>query len=122
MGGMMYDVDRVLRRLDALQGHVDIRLDGLESRLTERLEQIMTEQQDIDAATQALTGMVSDVQNQSASLATAVEGIQAYIAAHPDADTSALDAVVAQVSGAQSGLDAAVGNVQGVLPANPPSS
>ena len=91
-------------------------LAGAESRLMALLENIMSEQQSINAAVTALTGLVNDVQAETATLTTAVEGIRAYIAAHPDVDTSQLEALVTRVSGVQQNLDTAVAGAAQVLP------
>jgi len=115
MGGMINPYEHVIRKLDSLADQ----LAGVERRLNERLDAIMTEQQDIDAATQVLNGLVTDLGAQQQNLADILSAIQAYIAAHPDADTSELDAVIAQVTNAQSGLDQAVQNVQSVVPQQP---
>ena len=80
----------------------------------------MSQQSDIDAATQAILGLVANIQTQDVSLASAVSVIQAYIAAQPStADTTALDAAVAQISGAQTSLNTAVSSVSSIVPPAP---
>ena len=95
-------------------------LQQMEQRINQKLEMIMSEQADIDAAAQAILNLVANIQAEDANLAAAVTAIQAFIAAHSGTvDTTALDAAVAQISGAQSNLDAAVTSVQGIVPAPP---
>lgn len=106
-------------RLDALEGKLDQHLWGMEHRLNRRLDRIMSEQQDIDAAVSALTSVVGVVASETDSLNTTAQNIQAYIDAHPDADTSALDAIVAQVQSTQGNLATAVTNVASVVPQAP---
>ena len=43
----------------------------------------MSQQSDIDAATQAILGLVANIQAEDATLASAVTAIQAFIAAQP---------------------------------------
>ena len=96
------------------------RITEMLNQLTENTEKIMSQQSDIDAATQAILGLVTNINTEDGNLSTAVSAIQAFIAAQPaGADTSALDAAVAQISGAQSNLGTAVAAVQGVVPAVP---
>lgn len=81
----------------------------------------MTAQNDIDAATQAILGVVTTIQTEDVTLGSAVTAIQAFIAAQPaSADTTALDSAVAQISGAQANLTAAVGSVSSLVPVTPP--
>jgi cell division FtsZ-interacting protein ZapD len=120
MGGMMNDDERaVLHRLDALEGHLDIRLDAMEHRITDKLRRIMTQQSDIDAAVSTLTGIVSVVATETDSLNSTAQAILDYIAANPQTDTTALDAIVAQVQTTQGNLASAVSNVGSVVPNAP---
>jgi hypothetical protein len=81
--------------------------------ITTKLETIMTQQSDIDAATAALTALTGDVATNVNQLVNVdVPAIQAAIAALPaSVDTSALDAAVAAAQGTASSLDTAVSDV-----------
>lgn len=116
--GVIMD-QQLSHRLDALQGELNQHLWGMEHRLNRRLDQIMTEQQDIDAAVSALTTVVGVVADETDSLNTTAAAIQAYIDAHPNVDTTGLDAIVAQVQTTQGNLATAVTNVGSVLPQPP---
>ena len=98
------------------------RLDAID----EKLEQIMTEQADIDAATAELTTIVTDVQAQIGTLGTDFTAIQAeianleaQIAAGGTVNTAALNAAVAQAQSTLAGLDPAVAQIGTLAPAPP---
>jgi|HubBroStandDraft_5_1064220.scaffolds.fasta_scaffold07161_4 DNA-binding FrmR family transcriptional regulator len=85
----MHDTDqllnRVLQRLDVIEGKVDT---------------LMSAQSDVDAAVAALNEFLSDVAEQ-------ITAIQAELTADgTPVDTSALNAVIAQVPAVQEALDA----------------
>jgi hypothetical protein len=97
-------------------GSLARRLTGIETTLGE----IMTAQIDIDAATQAILGVVTTIQAEDGNISTAVDAIKAYIATLPaGADTTALDTAVAQISGSQASLTAAVSSVSSIVPVPP---
>lgn len=91
-------------------------------QIAKQLGEIMTAQSDIDAAVTAFTAMLTDMQNDAATLVTDVTAIQAALASGNPVDTSALDSVVAGASAIQSALDTAVSQVSGLVPATPPAS
>jgi len=73
--------------------------------------ELMAAQDDINAATQAFQGVLTDLQAQAATLVTDLAEIQAAVAAGQPVDTSALNAVVANAQAVQSALDTAVANI-----------
>jgi hypothetical protein len=89
-----------------------------------KLETVMSQQADIDAATAALTALTGDVATNVAQLVnTDIPAIRAALAALPAAvDTTALDAAVAAAQGTAASLDASVSGVAGLVPpAAPPA-
>jgi hypothetical protein len=89
-------------------------------KILQNTERIMSEQVDIDAATQAILSVVTSIQTEDGNLSSAVAAIQAFIAAQPpSANTAALDTAVAQISGAQASLSAAVSSVSSIVPVPP---
>src|ERR1700761_4064565 len=92
----------VLHEIAELRRHLDREFQSVHRKL----DRIMSQQADIDAAVQALTGMVADVQTQQTALGQIETSIQSYIQTlqAQNVDTSQLDAIVAQVQAAQSGL------------------
>ena len=89
---------------------------------TGRLDKIMAAQDDINAAVTAVTGLLTDIQGQVATLATDLQQIQALLASGQTVDTSALDAAVANVAGIQSALDSGVSAVTAVASPPPPTT
>lgn len=88
---------------------INARLDTI----TELLEQIMTEQADIDSATTAVLGLLTDLTTQTASILADVQAFQA----NPTADTSKLDTAVAGIQQVQTALDSAVSTLSSAAPA-----
>jgi hypothetical protein len=89
-----------------------------------KLETIMSQQADIDAATAALTAITGDVATNVAQLVnTDIPAIQAALAALPGTvDTTALDAAVAAAAGTATSLDSTVSSVTALAPpAVPPA-
>ena len=86
-----------------------------------KLDAMSQQQEDINAATAALTALTGDVAVNVAQLVNVdIPAIQAALAAMPAAvDTTALDAAVAAAQGTASSLDASVSGVIGLVP--PPS-
>jgi hypothetical protein len=96
------------------------RLDQLEYRVNEKLEKIMAAQDDINAADQAIVGLLTDMQGDIATIGTGITSIQAALAALPESvDTTQLDTDVASIAQAQANLDAAAASVANVVPAAP---
>lgn len=98
--------------------HLDSRLDAIDKKL----EIVLSQQSDVDAATAALTAMTTDVATNVAQLVnTDIPAIQAALAALPSSvDTTALDAAVAAAAGTTSSLDTAVSSVTSLAP--PPAA
>jgi hypothetical protein len=98
------------------------RIEQLESTILQRLEKIMAAQDDINAADQAIVGLLNDMQADISTIGTGVANIQAALAAlPPEVDTTQLDADVANIAAAQASLDAAASSVANVVPAPPAS-
>jgi methyl-accepting chemotaxis protein len=92
-----------------------------------RLETLMTEQQaDINSATAAITGLLTDISTQVADLATDLTSLQAELQAGGPVSTTALDSAVAQVQATQAALDSGVSAITGLAtppaPVTPPVS
>jgi hypothetical protein len=119
----MMDDEEIMRHIDAAETRVHEHLRGFEKRIMQQLRSIMSDvnqtQVDVDTATQVLTGLVGDVNNQSASLNTIGSALQQWIDDHPNVDTTGLDSIVGQVGTAQSALDTSVNNVNAVIPVTP---
>lgn len=82
----------------------------------------MAAQDDVNTATQVFSGVLTDVQAQTAALVTDLAAIQAAVAAGQPVSTSALNAVVASAQGMQAALDTAVGSIStSVTPPAPPA-
>lgn len=113
--------DDIGPRLDLLEKHVIERLEAMEQRLNDKLEALMTTQDDINAAVQQFGGMLTDMDAEVTALGTDVANIQAWIAANPQVDTTDLNNLVASVASHQSNLDTAVSNAGNVLPQQPPA-
>lgn len=98
------------------------RIYELETRIDRKLEKIMAAQDDINAADQAIVGLLTDMAGDIATIGTAVTAIQAALAALPESvDTTQLDADVEKIADAQANLDAAAASVAGTVPATPAS-
>jgi hypothetical protein len=101
-------------------GQFEHALRQVEQRLNRKLEKIMAAQDDINAAGQAIIGLLTDMQADIAEIGNGVTAIQAALAAMPAAvDTTALDAAVAQIAQAQASLDASAASVANVVPPAP---
>jgi peptidoglycan hydrolase CwlO-like protein len=86
-----------------------------------KLETVMSQQSDIDAATAALTALTGDIAANVAQLGTDIDAIKAALAALPaSVDTTALDAAVAAAQGTAASLDASVSSVTDLAPPAPP--
>src|ERR1700722_8117536 len=85
-----------------------------------QMEDVMSEQSQIDADVTALTTVVGDIGTQAAAIGTAITAIQQELQ-NPEPDLSALNALVGQAQAAQSGLDTQV-SALGTLAAPPASS
>lgn len=83
--------------------------------LHRKVDKIMATQAELDAATQALTVLTTDVATNVTQLQTDVANIQALLN-QPTLDASALDAAVAAAANTASNLDAAVGSVTALAP------
>lgn len=97
----------------------------LQLQLIEKVEKLMTSQQDVDAAVTAVQGLLTDVQTQVTAIATDVTAIQQLLANGQTVDTTALDSVVATVQGVQSSLDQGVSQLNALAnpaPATPPAA
>lgn len=66
-------------------------------------EQIMTDQEHVDAEVQAIGAVVTDLGAATANIQAEIDALKA---AHPAVDFTALDAAVASLQGAQAGVDA----------------
>ena|SRR5271170_8500503 len=85
-----------------------------------RLETKMSEiQGDIDSATAAVTGLLTDIQGQVTQLATDLTALQGELQAGGPVSTTALDSAVAQVQATQAALDSGVSAITGL--ATPPA-
>lgn len=73
----------------------------------------MATQAELDAATQALTVLTTDVATNVAQLQTDVTNLQALLN-QPTLDATALDAAVAAAANTASNLDAAVASVTAI--------
>lgn len=88
----------------------------------EKLEKIMAAQDDVNAADQAIVGLLTDMAADIATIGTGIASIQAALAAlPPEVDTTQLDADVANIAAAQASLDAAAASVANVVPPAPAS-
>src|ERR1700722_10838298 len=81
-----------------------------------QMEDVMSEQSQIDADVTALTTVVGDIGRQAAAITAIQQELQ-----NPEPDLSALNALVGQAQAAQSGLDTQV-SALGTLAAPPASS
>lgn len=91
-------------------------MDSLHS-LHRKVDVIMTVQSDIDAATQTLNTLVTDVATNVSQLQVDVTAIQTALNnLPPSVDTSALDTAVANAATTAANLDAAVSNVTALAP------
>lgn len=94
----------------------------MEQRLNQKLEAIMAAQDDVNAAGQAILGLLADMQTDIATIGTGVQAVIAALAALPaSVDTTQLNADVAQIQAAQQSLDAAAASVANVVPPAPAS-
>jgi hypothetical protein len=81
--------------------------------LHRKVDKIMATQAEIDAATQALTVLTTDVATNVAQLQTDVANLQALLN-QPQLDATALDAAVAAAADTAANLDAAVQSVTAI--------
>lgn len=79
-------------------------------------------QGDIDNATTVITGLLTDLGNQDASILADVQSLLTQIANGQPVDTSALDTIVAKVAAAQSETDSAVGTLNTAANPAPPAT
>lgn len=113
-----WETERLFRELEQ---RILQRIDQLEQHLDTKLEKIMAAQDDINAADQAIVGLLTDMQGDIATIGTALTSIQAALAALPESvDTTQLDADVASIAAAQANLDAAAASVASTAPQAPP--
>lgn len=84
--------------------------------LNAKADQLMSQQDQIDADVQAIAAALTAVQGDAATLVTDVTAIAAKIAAGETVDTSALDALVASAQGVQSAVDSATASVTALAP------
>lgn len=95
------------------------------AQINRKLDKLSEQQQDINAATAALTALTTDVAANVTQLGTDITAIQAALAALPaSVDTTALDAAVAAAQNTAASLDASVQQVTALAPppAAPPAS
>ena len=85
-----------------------------------KLDVLMSQQDAIDTAVQALAATLTDVQGDAATLVTDVTAIAAKIAAGETVDITALNALVVSAQSVQAALDSATASVTAL--AAPPAA
>lgn len=88
-------------------------------RIERKLDQIMTAQDDINAAVATVTALLNDISAQVTALATDLQTLTSELGAQ-GVDTTALNSVTAQVSGIQSALDQGVAGITSLATSNEP--
>lgn len=112
----LYDHDDN-RQLRELEQRITERINLLDRHLSQKLERIMAAQDDVNAAGEAILGLLNDMQADITTIGTGITAIQAALAALPaEVDTTQLNADVAQIAQAQANLDAAASSVANVVP------
>ena len=80
---------------------------------------IIMSQTDINNAVTAITGLLTDLGNQTSAILADVTAIQAALANGQPVDTSQLDSVVSGVQAVDTALDTAVSQLGSLVPAPP---
>jgi predicted trehalose synthase len=94
---------------------------SLVQEINTNVGKLMTQQQDIDNAVTAITGLLTDVAAQVAQLGTDLAALQAALAGGTPVSTAALDSAVAQVQATQTALDSAVSSITSLTPPAAPT-
>lgn len=81
-----------------------------------KLDVLMSQQDAIDSAVQALTAVLTDVQADAATLVTDLTALASSVAAGQPVNTDALTALVANAQSVQAALDAATAQVTAIAP------
>jgi chromosome segregation ATPase len=96
------------------------------TQLNQKVDYLTSQQAQLDADVQALTAVVTDVADKTATLGTdltaiaaEIASLQAQIAAGTPVNLAALDALVATAQSTQQGLDSAVSTATGMVPPAP---
>ena len=84
--------------------------------INRKLDVLMSQQDAIDTAVQALTTVLTDVQGDAATLVTDLTALAAAIAAGQPVDTTALNALVTSAQSVQAALDSATAQVTALAP------
>lgn len=88
-------------------------------RIERKLDQIMTAQDDINAAVATVTALLTDLQAQTAQLATDLQTLTTELQGQ-GVDTTALNQVTSQVAGIQQALDQGVTAITNLATPPPP--
>lgn len=84
--------------------------------INRKMDVLMSQQDAIDTAVQALTAVLTDVQGDAAALVTDLTALAAAINAGQPVNTDALNALVTTAQGVQAALDSATAQVTALAP------